>query len=89
MPSPSCPSSVIDPSHPQSANPHDNLLLGGVAEPDSEEEEEEEEEEGEEEEYAARFHESRFHRLLLAALHMANVEDETLVWLFEPHDHRG
>ncbi|KAM7009482.1 teneurin-3 isoform 1-T1 [Tautogolabrus adspersus] len=55
MPSPSCPSSVIDQSHPQSANPHDNPLLGDVAEPDSEEEEEEEEEE-EQEEYAARLY---------------------------------
>lgn len=55
MPSPSCPSSVIDQSHPQSANPHDNPLLGNVAEPDSEEEEEEEEAK-EEEEYAARLY---------------------------------
>ncbi|XP_076585560.1 teneurin-3 isoform X1 [Chaetodon auriga] len=54
MPSPSCPSSVIDQSHPQSANPHDNPLLGNVAEPDSEEEEEEEAKE--EEEYAARLY---------------------------------
>lgn len=44
MPSPSCPS-VIDQSHPQSANPHDN-----IPEPNSEEEEEEEEE------YAARLY---------------------------------
>ncbi len=54
MPSPSCPSSVTDQSHPQSANPHDNPLLGDMAEPDSEEGEEEEEEE--EEEYAARLY---------------------------------
>lgn len=54
MPPPSCPSSVIDQSHPQSANPHDNPLLGDAAEPDSEEEEEEGEEE--EEEYAARLY---------------------------------
>ncbi|XP_056229067.1 teneurin-3 isoform X5 [Seriola aureovittata] len=56
MPSPSCPSSVIDQSHPQSGSPHDNLLLGDTAEPDSEEEEEEEEEEQEEEEYAVRLY---------------------------------
>lgn len=31
----------------------------------------------------------RVHRLPLAALHMADVEDETLVWLFEPHEHMG
>lgn len=49
MPSPSCPS-VIDQSHPQSANPHDNLLLANIPEPNSEEEEEEEEE------YAARLY---------------------------------
>ncbi|KAI3352311.1 hypothetical protein L3Q82_005176 [Scortum barcoo] len=55
MPSPSCPSSLTDQSHPQSANPHDNPLLGDMAEPDSEEGEEEEEEE-EEEEYAARLY---------------------------------
>lgn len=49
MPSPSCPS-VIDQSHPQSANPHDNPLLANIPEPNSEEEEEEEEE------YAARLY---------------------------------
>ncbi|XP_026027904.1 teneurin-3-like [Astatotilapia calliptera] len=48
MPSPSCPS-VIDQSHPQSANPHDNPLLANIPEPNSEEEEEEEE-------YAARLY---------------------------------
>ncbi|KAF0038047.1 hypothetical protein F2P81_010921 [Scophthalmus maximus] len=52
MPSPSCPPSVCDQSHPHS--PHDNLLLADAAEADSEEEEEEEEEEQEEEEHAAR-----------------------------------
>ena len=56
MPSPSCPSSVIDQSHPQSASPHDNPLLGDRAEPYSEKEEEEEEEEEDEEEYAARLY---------------------------------
>lgn len=49
MPSPSCPSSVIDHSHPQSASPHGQLSLVDVAEPDEEEEEEEEE-------YAARLY---------------------------------
>lgn len=48
MPSPSCPS-VIDQSHPQSANPHNNPLLANIPEPNSEEEEEEEE-------YAARLY---------------------------------
>lgn len=51
MPSPSCPSPVIDQSHPQS-NPHDNPLLADAIEPESDEEEEEEEEE----EYAARLY---------------------------------
>ncbi|KAK2919532.1 hypothetical protein Q8A73_003903 [Channa argus] len=54
MPSPSCPSSVIDQSHPQSGSPHDNPLLGNAPEPGSEEDEEEVEDE-QEEEYAARF----------------------------------
>lgn len=56
MPSPSCPSSVIDQLHPQSGSPHDNPLLGNTPEPDSEEEEEEEEEEQGEEEYAAQLY---------------------------------
>lgn len=51
MPSPSCPSPVIDQSHPQSAK-NDNLFLGNAAETESEEEEEEQEEE----EYAARLY---------------------------------
>lgn len=51
MPSPSCPSPVIDQSHPQS-NLHENALLADPIEPDSDEEEEEEEEE----EYAARLY---------------------------------
>lgn len=42
MHSPSGPSTVIDQSHPQSAKPHGNPLLGNVAEPDSEEDEDEE-----------------------------------------------
>lgn len=51
MPSPSCPSSVIDQSHP-----HDNQLLGNAAEPGSEEEDEEEEEDQGEEEYAVQLY---------------------------------
>lgn len=50
MPSPSCPSPVIDQSHSQ-PHPHDNPLLGNTTEPDTDDEEEEEEEE-----YAARLH---------------------------------
>ncbi|XP_034457716.1 teneurin-3 isoform X6 [Hippoglossus hippoglossus] len=57
MPSPFCPSSVIDQSHPQTGSPQDNLLLGDTIEPDSEEEEEEQEEE----EYAAQLYSSVTH----------------------------
>ncbi|XP_034043467.1 teneurin-3 isoform X3 [Thalassophryne amazonica] len=56
MSSPSCPSSVIDQSHPQPPSLHDNPLLGDTAEPDSEEEEEEETEQAEEEDYASRLY---------------------------------
>ena len=65
MPSPSCPSSVIDQSHPQSGSPHDIPLLGHTAGQDSEQEEEEEEaeqeEEQEEEEYETRLYSSVTH----------------------------
>ena len=52
MPSPPCPSSIIDQSQTPSSHPNDNPLLGL----DSEEEEEEEEEEVDELDYAARLY---------------------------------